>query len=146
MSAQVFTTPVSVVFGDMDYARVLYFPTLFHYAHRVMEEWFTAHMPVSYDRFLGELQLGLPTVHAEADYRAPIRYGERIRCEFTVRDVGSTSIQLRFRFLGADGLKAEARTTVVCVAMGAFSKQALPQDLRAALERFREPTKTQDPA
>ena len=139
MTPTVFKTAVPVVFGDMDYARVLYFPTLFHFVHRVMEDWFAAHMPCSYDRFLGELNLGLPTVHAEADYSAPIRYGEAIHCEFTVRGLGQTSAHLRFRFIGPDGLKAEARTTVVCVDLRTFSKLALPQDLRAALGRFSEP-------
>jgi 4-hydroxybenzoyl-CoA thioesterase len=138
MSTQTFTTSVAVVFGDMDYARVLYFPRVFHYAHRVMEDWFAREFHLSYDRFLSEAQLGLPTVHAEADYAAPIRYGQALQCTFSVRRIGSSSIDLRFRFHAGAAELCEARTTVVCVAMDSFTKRPLPADLRAALARFLE--------
>lgn len=138
MEPRAFTTSVPVVFGDMDAARMLYFPRLFHFAHRVMEDWFAAKMSVNYARFLDELKLGLPTVHAEADYASPIRYGEVLQCDFTVTALGRTSISLRFRFRSGDAPRAEARTTVVCVDMGTFSKLPIPADLRAALSAHLE--------
>lgn len=136
MSPRTFTTPVPVVFGDMDYARVLYFPRLFHYVHRVMEDWFAREFSLSYDRFLGERQLGLPTVHAEADYAVPIRYGEALQCTFSVRRLGASSVDLHFAFHVNGQHVCAARTTVVCVDMVTFTKRALPADLRAALAGF----------
>ncbi len=136
MSARTFTSPVPVAFGDMDYARVLYFPRVFHYVHRVMEDWFAREFSLPYDRFLGERQLGLPTVHAEADYATPIRYGDALQCTMSVRRLGASSVDLRFVFSVNDAAVCEARTTVVCVDMVSFTKRALPEDLRASLAAF----------
>ncbi len=144
MSGDVFLHRLRVPFGDIDQAQVLYFPRLFHYCHLTMEAFFDGPMQLPYHRFLKERGLGLPTVHAEADYAATIPYGTDLEAGLTVRKIGRTSLDLRFRFGSASAdasarvHHAEARNTVVCVGLPGFSPTPLPEDLRGVLARYVE--------
>ena len=65
-------------------------------------------------------------------------YGVTLRIEVSVTAIGATSVSWRYRVCTTDDprIRAEARTTVVCVAMDSFQKQPLPADLRAIFGRF----------
>jgi 4-hydroxybenzoyl-CoA thioesterase len=140
MSARAYEHSLAVPFADVDMAKVLYFPRLFHYTHLAMEGFFENAVGLPYPSLLADRKLGFPTVHTEADYFGPIRYGERLRIRFTVRRLGRSSADLRFRFRGGDETetRAEARSTVVCVDMDRFASVPMPPDLRAAFEAHLE--------
>lgn len=140
--SECFKTSIPVAFADVDWARVLYFPRLFHYCHLAMEAFFADVVGMPYAQVLTVRNLGFPTVHAEADYHAPIRYGEPLSCHVTVRALGRSRVDFRFRFrVGDEGDdRAEARNTVVCAAMDRFKAEPLPLDLREIFQRYCEPT------
>jgi acyl-CoA thioesterase FadM len=140
MSGRIHEQRIEVPFADMDMAKVLYFPRLFHYCHLAMEGWFAAAAGMPYHRVLSERNLGFPTVHAEADYFRTITYGLVLRALFSVRRVGRTSVDLRIRFLaeGEEDPRAEARSTVVCVAIDRFESVPVPEDLRRLFSLYLE--------
>lgn len=140
MSGKTFRTVVPVTFGDVDYARILYYPRLFHYCHVVMERFFDEAVGIPYHTVLSERRLGFPTVHTEADYRRPMPYGEHLAFEFSVRALGTSSVSFRYVVSGAgdETPRAEARSVVVCVDMDRFEKQPLPKDLRHAFAGYLE--------
>jgi 4-hydroxybenzoyl-CoA thioesterase len=43
-----FSAEFSVRFGEIDQARVVYYPRFFHYFHQTFEEWFARALGVSY--------------------------------------------------------------------------------------------------
>ncbi len=140
MSGRVFRHPIEVPFADIDLAKVLYFPRLFHYSHLAMEAFFGQVVGRPYARVLDDGNTGFPTVHTEADYFRPIRYGETVVAETTVRRLGGASVDFRFRFRvdpEAES-RAEIRSRVVCVAMDAFRSRPIPEDLRAVFAAFLE--------
>lgn len=141
MSGRVYEHRIAVPFADLDMARVLYFPRIFHYVHVTMEGFFEHAAGVPYPYLLSERNLGFPTVHTEAAWAAPIRYGDVLRAAFTVRRLGSSSVDLRVRFRAGDedAPRVEARSTVVCVAMDRFKSVPVPADLRAILAAHLEP-------
>jgi 4-hydroxybenzoyl-CoA thioesterase len=139
MSGKAFQHDIPVSFGDVDYARILYYPRLFHFCHAVMEAFFDA-VGLNYARLLVERKIGFPTVHTQADYRIPMPYGMVLRFDLTVRTIGTTSVAFHYRVRarGEEEVRAEATTTVVCIDMDRFQKKPLPADIRAALVQHLE--------
>ena len=84
-----------VRFADVDHAGIVYYPRFFHYFHVAFEEMFIARLGggdvAAYQRVLDERKIGFPAVHAEADYKAPLRFGDLLEIELTVPHVGTKS-------------------------------------------------------
>jgi 4-hydroxybenzoyl-CoA thioesterase len=88
----------------------------------------------------------LPSVHTEADFRAPCRFGERMVVELRVPKLGRTSIELAYHVMVAG--EAEPRLTgrTVCALMDLDPDRPTyaravpwPEDLRRSIESFRDP-------
>ena len=139
MTARAFHHRIPISFGDVDYARILYYPRLFHFCHAVMEAFFDA-VGLNYAKLLVERKIGFPTVHTEADYRIPMPYGMVLEFDLTVRSLGTTSVSFHYvvRGAGEEELRAEASTTVVCIDMDRFHKKPLPPDIRRILAEYVE--------
>ena len=83
--------PLCIRFGDCDPAGVVYFPRFFDWFHQAMETWFDESLEYAYASFIHQ-GWGLPTVHTEADYKAPCGFGERVTVELRVPKLGGSSI------------------------------------------------------
>jgi 4-hydroxybenzoyl-CoA thioesterase len=141
--AGVFEHPIEVRWGDCDPAAIMYFPRFFERFHDAMERWFADALGVPYDALILGRRLGLPSVHAEADFRAPCRFGERMTVELRVPKLGRTSIELAYRVVVAG--EAEPRLTgrTVCALMDLDPARPTharavpwPEDLRARIAAF----------
>ena len=132
-----YTQRIDVRFADVDFARVVYFPRLFDYCHRTFEDFFSAEVGLPYARMLGERKVGFPVRHAEADFRAPLRFGDVCRVVMEVAALGDRSLTCRYRLMlgETDRLCAEARITQVTIQMDTFTAQPMPEDLRAIFTR-----------
>lgn len=114
--AAVFSLPVPIRFGDCDPAGILYYPRYFDLFHQAMEAWFDGPLGLPYARFLLDDRLGLPTVAAEAQYRAPCTFGETVGVELSVEKLGKSSIIFAYRVVGPDASE-RAVGRVTCVVM-----------------------------
>jgi len=125
-------------FGDVDYARILYYPRLLHYCHVAMEGFFGEITGESYAHLLAERNLGFPTVHLEATYLEPLPYGTDLRIAVDVEKIGESSLVLRYEERGGaeGGVRARVKGTVVCVAMDRFESTPIPEDIRRALQPY----------
>jgi acyl-CoA thioesterase FadM len=120
-----------------DAAGVIFFPRLLEMAQESWEDFLAANGLALAHGLEGPRPL-LPIVHCEADYRRPMRLGDRFRAQLSLARAGRSSLGLRHRFLAPDGtLLAEALT--IHVAMERRSGQPVPlsDDLRGLLERLR---------
>lgn len=117
---------IVVQFGECDPAGLLYYPRYFDLFHRTMEAWFGEALDLPYGPFLRDRKLGVPTVHAEADYHRPSTFGEALTVTLELPELGRSSMTFRYEVRGeqAGDLRAEGR--VVCVLM----------DLDPASERY----------
>ena len=129
------TTPVR--FGDVDHAGIVYYPRYFIYFHEAFEDLFNDN-GLPYHEVLDVRKVGFPTVHIEADYRAPLRYGDTLDLEVTVGRIGNKSAT--FRYLGrrhSDGTQTcDAKITIACVDMDTFVALPFPDYLRELFGRF----------
>ena len=125
-----FSTPVR--FADVDHAGIVYYPRFFHYFHMAFEELFRARLgPRAYVDLLDKDRVGFPAVHAEADYHAPLKFGDTATIALSVAKLGATSIT--FRYQGRrDGVRC-ATGTVVCavVDLARFKPLPIPANIRA---------------
>jgi 4-hydroxybenzoyl-CoA thioesterase len=140
-----FVYPARVRWGDCDPAGIIYFPRYFDFFHQAMEAWFEEALSMPYSSVIIGRKIGFPSVHTEADFRAPSAFGDRVDVRLTVPRLGRTSVEFAYRVQVAgapDELRATGRT--VCVVMdldpqSAQFRQAIPipDDIRAAIEGFR---------
>lgn len=128
----------AVRFADVDAAGILYFPRFFDYCHEAMEAFF-AGLDGGYVGLVSGRRIGLPAVHASADFKAPLRWGDVARIAVTALEIGNSSARLRYVLSRAsDGVEsAVVQHVVVATSLDTMTKQPLPDDVRAALTRHR---------
>ena len=125
-----FRTTLPVRFQDVDAGGVLFFGRIFDYCHQAYEE-FVASAGVDPARYFAGDDYLVPIVHAEADYRTPIRHGERVTVAIEVSRVGRASVGLRYRVTGPkDDLRVEVATIHAFVERAAMKPIPIPAPLR----------------
>ena len=133
-----FKSTWKISFGEIDYASIVYYPNFFDYFQRT-EEAFMEQIGFPYPYLIGELRLGFPIVHVEADFKRPVRYGDAIDIVLEVAQLGTRSVTFGFRVFKGRELCAEAKITHVTVDLDAFRAVSLPEDLRRRLEKAQAP-------
>lgn len=124
-----FTRRYRYRFGDIDHAGIAYYPALMHYCHCAFEDFWADDLGVPYPVLMREQNLGFPAVHLEADFLAPIRYGDEPEIAVGVLRTGNSSVEFGFRFTTAQPA-CRVRITTVAVAMDTMQKVALPSRWR----------------
>jgi 4-hydroxybenzoyl-CoA thioesterase len=135
-----FVTELPVRFGEIDHAGVVYYPRFFHYFHQAFEEWFGQALGVPYSDLVIKEGIGFPSVRVESEFVAPLRYGDRIRVEIEVADVGRSSLTLRYVLVRLPDGAVSARATIKTVAISndSFASVTIPDAWRRRFERFRD--------
>ena len=118
----------AVRFGHVDSARIVYYPALLHILHEAFEELFDRHVGVSYAELTGDRGLGFPTVHAECEFRKPLRYGDLLQITTTVPEIGTKSVLFVDEVRVGDETEARVvgRFRRVAVNMQTLESKAIP--------------------
>jgi len=137
-----FSIELPVRFQDVDAGGVLFFGRIYDYCHHAYEEFWGAE-GIDRAHFFAGAEYLVPIAHSEADYRRPIRHGDRIQVRVDVTRVGRASFTLRYHVTGADpmDLRVEASTVHAFVDRATMRPIPIPESLRAILLRhlLREP-------
>ena len=122
-------------FGDIDDAGIAYYPKLLHYFHCAFEDWWSDGLGRPYPKLLHDDKLGLPAVKLEAEFFAPVRYGDEPHMHLGVLRIGDSSVEFGFWMTRDDDSKplCRARVLTATVDMGTMQKCQLPALWR---ERF----------
>lgn len=128
-----------VRFGDVDHARVVYYPRFFHYFHQTFENWFGEALGVPYPVVVTRENIGFPSVRVETQFTSPLRYGDTARVELELVEIGSRSITVRYTVvrMSDSAVSAVATVTTAVVDNDTFRATTIPRGLRDRLERFR---------
>lgn len=109
-----------VEFSETDAAGIVHFSNFFRYMEAAEHAFIRSlGFSVKLDDF--DPPLGFPRVHADCDYRAPLRFEEEFEIHLLVREQRPRSLSYRFRFrkrtsAGPGEEVATGNLTVVCVA------------------------------
>jgi 4-hydroxybenzoyl-CoA thioesterase len=122
-------------FDEADPAGIVFFARYANFAHEAIESFF-GDLEGGYPALIQKRRIGLPIVHLDADFRVPLRYGDKLRVETSCTKLGTTSATLTHEMKNADTLElcALVRQVVVTVALDSFRATAMPVDVRAKLE------------
>jgi len=130
-----FEHDIQVRFQDVDAGGVLFYGRVYDYIHVAYEEFWAAE-GVERGVFFAGSEYLIPVAHSEADYRTPIRHGERVRVRIDVTKVGRASFTMRHRVTGSDGSPlVDALTVHAFVRKEGMKPMAIPEHLRAILLR-----------
>ena len=124
----------AIKFEEVDAANIVFFARFVTYAHEAMEHFFGA-LEGGYAGLILERRVGLPAVHVDMSFSAPVRYGDTLRIETSIAHVGNRSATLHYRmFRARDGaLSAELRHKVVTTDLNVLKSCVMPADIRALL-------------
>jgi acyl-CoA thioester hydrolase len=130
-----------VEFAETDMAGIVHFSNFFRYMENAEHAFYRS---LGASVIMNELNppLGFPRVHAECDYRRPVRFEEMLEVHLLVREKRSKVISYLFKFrkLTENGPSEEIARgilTVVCVAHhadGSMASAAIPESLAQQIE------------
>lgn len=120
----------TIRFDDVDNAGMLFYPELFRAVHTVVEDLLDdAGLPI---HDLLERGLGLPVVHAEADYVSPLTYGDTVTVK-TDATVGDTSITFEATGVYDGEVAFEVTERHVFVEFEPYETRSVPADVEDAI-------------
>jgi 4-hydroxybenzoyl-CoA thioesterase len=131
-----FSAQRPVRFSDCDPAGIVFFPQYLVMLNGVVEEWFDRALGIPYAGLIGLRRLGLPTVRLEVDFTAISRHGDSLDWEVAVAHLGRSSFTLLHDVRGSDGTRLRARQVLVCTSLASHRPQALPDDVRSAVQAY----------
>jgi len=121
---------------DTDAAGVIYFANFYRMAHTTYEA-FMESIGFSIRYFLDEAPCLPLIVHSEADYKKPIRTGDKLVVELNVEKVGKSSYGLAYRIRDdKTEIVSELKTVHVTVSKKDKRTIPLPEDLKKKLSEF----------
>jgi 4-hydroxybenzoyl-CoA thioesterase len=136
MAGEVFEIEETVRFAHCDPAGIVFFPQYLVMLNTLHERWFGEALGLPYHEYIGQRRLGVPTVRLECDFTAISRHGDRLRQRLALAKLGRCSIDVAAEFLCGDEPRARFRQVLVCTSLETHKAQALPEDLRAGMQRF----------
>ncbi len=120
--------PLSVRLQDVDAAGVVFFARFFEYAHDAFMTTLAAG-GMDLPRILREGRHLAPIRHAEADYLAPLRFGDRLVAGPVLARVAATEAVVAHRLEREGGaVVALVQTVHVSVDGGSFERVPFPED------------------
>lgn len=130
-----FTFKSTVRMGDTDAAGIIYFANQLRIAHEGFEH-FLDTVGLGVGHMLASTDYRFPIVHAEADYKSPLRVGDPLTICMTADRIGHSSSSLLFRIYDRhDKEVGTVKIVHVAVDKTTWKKRALPVELKDALEK-----------
>lgn len=91
---------------------------------------------MEYPKVLIQHRIGFPTVHLETDFAKPLKYGDELEVEVTIKNVGRSSITWGykvFRIAEPETVIVQGRNVTVTVNLDTYEKLKTPDWLREKL-------------
>ena len=137
-----FSIEERVLWGDVDAARIIFYGSYIRFFEIAETELFRA-VGRSYGKVFDDLDIWLPRVHLECDFRRVAQLDDLLEVSVYVGNLGKTSLRLDFevRRKGTDdtveeGLIATAHFVLVAVRRDTLDPIPVPDELRRAFAPY----------
>jgi 4-hydroxybenzoyl-CoA thioesterase len=134
--AAAFTVTRLIRFSHTDPAGIVYFPEYFDMCNALIEDWLAQEVGIDFPTLTLKERLGTPVVHAECDFFAPSRWGERLNLSLLVERVGGSSVT--YRIIGHLGGTVRLAASIVAafIHLDSGKPLPLPTPFRQKLEAY----------
>lgn len=128
-----------VEFSDTDMAGIVHYSNFFRYMEAAEHEFFRS-LGFSVVTRQVDPPVGWPRVHAECDYKQPLRFEDEVEIHMVVSEKKSKSLTYLFRFRKLNGAApvevARGSLTVVCVThqRGRMKAATIPREIADKIE------------
>jgi YbgC/YbaW family acyl-CoA thioester hydrolase len=137
-----FSIEERVLWGDVDAAQIIFYGSYLRFFEIAETELFrAAGMP--YGKVFDELDIWLPRVHLECDFRRVAQLDDLLEVSAFVGNVGKTSLRLNFEVRRKkpdgtveEGLIATAHFVLVAVRRDTLDPIPVPEELRRAFAPY----------
>jgi YbgC/YbaW family acyl-CoA thioester hydrolase len=129
-----------VRWGDVDAARIIFYGAYIRFFEFAETELFRA-VGLPYSVMFDELDIWLPRVHLECDFRRVAQLDDLLEVSVYVGRFGNKSIRLDFevRRKGEEALIADAHFVLAAVRRATFETVPIPEELRQRLAPYNGP-------
>ena len=120
----------------MDAAGIVFFPRILAYCHDALAALLEA-AHGGYSGLLMQRNVGLPTVHVDVDFMAPLRFGDTARIELLVARIGRRSVTFEISLSRVRDETRVARVRLICACSALVPRlhaTEWPPDVRQILE------------
>lgn len=133
-----YTSVQKIRFDDVDGAGIVYYPRFLHLCHAAFEDFFDAAAPFSYPDLIAKKRLGFPTVHIDADFKAPLSYGDVAIVTLAVKKIGTSSVQSHYEIRRKRDSVLSFTADITTVFIDLDSQKALPlsDELKAVFASY----------
>ncbi|MBI4822345.1 MAG: acyl-CoA thioesterase [Deltaproteobacteria bacterium] len=114
-------------FGDCDPAGLVYYPRFFEWFHDTFESTFAAIAGVPYNDVVMRDRVGFPAVNLAAEFKRPVRFGDRVQVEVFLSRLTERSATFEYRVRGESGLCATASVKVATMDMDGAGSAVFPE-------------------
>jgi YbgC/YbaW family acyl-CoA thioester hydrolase len=134
---QKFTIEERVRWGDVDAARIIFYGAYIRFFEIAETELFRS-IGLPYGKIFDELDIWLPRVHLECDFRQAARLDDLLEVSVYVGRMGNKSMRLDFevRRNGEESIVADAHFVLAAVKQATFETVPIPDDLRRRLAPY----------
>lgn len=138
LPAAVWRTDIRIRFSHCDPAGIVYFARYFDIINGVIEDWFSGALGLDYGEFIGPRRIGLGYANCSADFVAPGFMGDTLTFAVLIAKIGGASLGLEVPVYRNGAAVLLARMTIVTTSLVEHRAIPLPDDLRDALDRYKE--------
>lgn len=126
-----------VRWGDVDAARIIFYGAYIRFFEFAETELFRA-VGLNYGMMFDELDIWLPRVHLECDFRRAAQLDDLLVVSVYVGRIGTKSLRLNFevRRKSEEEIVAEAHFVLVAVRRDTFETVAVPEELKRRLAPY----------
>jgi len=132
----IFRYPYVIGLFDTDAAGIIFYANLFRICQQSYEAFLVEigfGLPLLFER----RTMGMPIVHAKADFAHPLTVGMRVVVSCHVEEIGESSYRMSYEIARENGEQMASATTVqVCVDPKTRKSMPLPEDFRKALGKY----------
>lgn len=130
----VFSMPIRVYFQDTDAGGVVYHASYVNFMERARTEWLRAH-GYSNAGLMKEFGMVFVVRTLKLDYLRPALLDDLLDVTAQIKDIGRSRLTLLQTVRRGEELLTEAETHLVCVSLASFKPAAIPEVLRAQLDK-----------
>ena len=138
LPSAVWSVAVPIRFGHCDPAGIVFTPRYFEILNEAVEQFFGAALGLNYYHIVTARKIGLGYVQAACEFMKPSRMGEVLEVAVLVERIGRSSYTLTLPILKDDVEVARGRLVTVATSLETYKALKIPEDIRAALDGYRE--------